>query len=101
MLSGLAGARLGSVLDTESLNISCGTIGRRLFVGITANDGRHIILRGDYAGTYADAMVSFIDTVLDTSAMYQSELLEQKEETNRPESVGHEAGGSVSSSFEV
>ncbi|KAF1355921.1 hypothetical protein EJ07DRAFT_131247 [Lizonia empirigonia] len=85
VLAGFTGARLESVLDTDSLSLSYGTIGRTVFVGITASSGRHIILRGECADTYAEAMVSFIDTVLDTSARYQSELLKQKRETSPPE----------------
>jgi hypothetical protein len=78
VLQGSAGT--DGVLETSSLDISCGTIDARVFVGITANAGTQIILRGDCADTYAEAMEFFIDVVLDTSTTYQIELLKRLEE---------------------
>lgn len=76
---GLAGP--DKTLDTDSLDVTFGTINNRIYSGITANSGRQIVLRGECAGTRTEATVRFIEAVLDTSSWYQSELLKQMEES--------------------
>lgn len=98
-LEGLIGR--DGVLDTEPLDITHGVIGRGIFVGITANNGNQVILRGDCAGTCAEAMVLFIDTILDASTTYQIELLKRMEETEDSEGKSSHAGGRGSGSSEV
>ncbi|XPS69909.1 hypothetical protein M3J09_002159 [Ascochyta lentis] len=93
VLQEYTGTSLDSVLHTDSLNITHGIIARGCFVGITADHGRRVILRGDCANTYAEAMMLFIDTVLDTSTMYQIELLKQMEDSCELETRAAEDSG--------
>jgi hypothetical protein len=52
-------------LDRSTLGINYGRINTRTFVAITSS-GSQVILRGACADTYAEALESFVDMVLDT-----------------------------------
>ncbi|KAF2627427.1 hypothetical protein BU25DRAFT_411028 [Macroventuria anomochaeta] len=94
-------AEPGLSLNTDSLNITRGTIDKRIFVGITTNNGRQVVLRGGCAETCAEATVLFIEALLDTSTRYQTELLKQVEENGELGGKDRHAEGGGSSIFEA
>ncbi|KAF2126642.1 hypothetical protein P153DRAFT_81706 [Dothidotthia symphoricarpi CBS 119687] len=77
---GLVG--VDDTVPSSNLQIRCGQVNDRLFVGIMAIGCEHdgVVLRGGCRETFGEALESFVDTVLNTGKTYMEEYKRQREE---------------------